>query len=324
MIASTSRYLLLAMVIAWIPRPAAAEDNVLGLPKPHDAQRPGAVVLHGGKRITDDAFERFIALAGGRRAHIVLVPSAGHRRSDYDSDEQFLAVLRHRFNAWVRLVATGRVARFEFLYTDDPGDADDAAFVRPLESATGVWFCGGAQTRLHYRFVSRYPRLTRFQQALRGVLERGGVVGGTSAGMAALPEIMTLTQDQHRTDGPLNAVAAHGLGLLTGAIVEQHFDGRNGRLERFTDLLRDNQRLDKLTGRGEAGAKMLGLAVEEGTALVVQEDRLEVVGRGGAHVFIKSSGDSTIVWHTLRPGSRAALKRERRGEVTLVREASAH
>jgi cyanophycinase len=183
-----------------------------------------------------------------------------------------------------------------------------------------VWFSGGLQTRLNYRFVGRFPRQTRFQVALRGVLERGGVVGGTSAGMAALPEIMTLRQDQRRTAGPLSAVAGHGLGLFTGAIVEQHFDGRNGRLERFTDLLRDGPRLDQLSGRDRAGANMLGLAVEEGTALVMRADRLEVVGDGGAHMFLKSSGDSTIVWHALPSRSKAALKRDRRGSIMLARE----
>jgi cyanophycinase-like exopeptidase len=37
--------------------------------------------------------------------------------------------------------------------------------------------------------------------------------------------------DRSRVDGPLSAVAVHGLGLITGAIVEQHFDGRGGRLD---------------------------------------------------------------------------------------------
>lgn len=161
--------------------PAAPEDNVLGLPKPRDARRLGAVVLHGGGRITDDAFNRFIALAGGPRARLVLVPSAGYRPRDYDNNEQFLAAMRNRFSSWVDLPSTGQAAHFEFLYTDEPDDADEAAFVRPLETATGVWFCGGDQTRLNYRFVGRFPRRTKFQAALRGVLERGGVVGGTSA-----------------------------------------------------------------------------------------------------------------------------------------------
>ena len=45
------------------------------------------------------------------------------------------------------------------------------------------------------------------------------MVGGTSAGMAALPEIMTLYQDRKHEQAPATAVAAHGLGLFDGAIV---------------------------------------------------------------------------------------------------------
>jgi len=51
---------------------------------------------------------------------------------------------------------------------------------------------------------------------------------------------------------------------------------------------------------------------------------MEVVGDGDAHVFLKSPGDATIIWHTLRSGSKAALKRNRQGEVTLTREAPPH
>jgi cyanophycinase len=311
-------YAVLTLALACSASPATA-DNVAGLPGPREGGRPGAVVLHGGGGLDDDTFDRFVALAGGPLARIVIVPSAGYRRGDYDSDELFLAALRRRFSGWLRLAAAGRVKSVEFLATDDPKDADDAGFVRPLATATGVWFSGGVQGRLNYRFVGDFPRQTRFQAALRAVLERGGVVGGTSAGMAALPEIMTLTQERRGTDGPLRVVAGHGLGLLTGAVVEQHFDSRSGRLERFTGLLRDDDRLDRLAGRAGAGSRMVGLAVEEGTGLVVQADRLEVTGGGDAHVFVKAGG-AKLTWHTLHPGDKAVLRRDRRGEVLLVRE----
>jgi cyanophycinase-like exopeptidase len=118
---------------------------------------------------------------------------------------------------------------------------------------------------------------------------------------------------------PSRAVVGHGLGLLTNAIVEQHFDGRNGRFERFAGLLRDDERLDILTRREGAGARMMGLAVEERTALVLQSNRLAVVGNGNAHVFIKSLEQQQIVWHTLGPQSNALLKYDERGQATLVR-----
>jgi len=294
-----------------------AEDNILGLPPPRDSARPGAVMLHGGGRITNDVFARFVELAGGKQARIVLIPSAGYRTSDYENRRAFAEMLNRRFSSWVRLASTGQVTKFEFLHTDDPDAADDPAFVGPLASATGVWFCGGDQSRLNHRYVGDYPRQTRFQAALREVLVRGGIVGGTSAGMAALPEIMTLDQ-RGNAGGQLSAVAAHGLGLFNGAIVEQHFDERNGRLERFTGLLRDSLRLDNLAGRRGVGPHMLGLAVESSSALVLQADRLEALGDKNAHVFIKSPGGRTITWHTLKSSDKATLTRDPRADVMLV------
>jgi cyanophycinase len=312
------RGVVLLVVIGGAGSGGRAEESILGLPAPRDPGRPGAVMLHGGGEFTDDAFARFIELAGGRQARVVLVPSAGYRRADYDSPEQFANVLKRRFSSWVRLASAGGVKSFEFLATDDPADADDPAFVRPLASATGVWFSGGLQPRLNYRYVGPFPRQTRFQAALRDVVARGGVVGGTSAGMAALPQVMTLYQEHGTTNGPLGVVPAHGLGVFDGAIVEQHFDGRSGRLERFTGLLRDAARLDRLAGRRGAGGRMLGLAVETSTALVLQSNRLEVVGVGNAHVFSKSADGRVITWYTIQPGDKALLQRDAPGHTVLV------
>jgi cyanophycinase-like exopeptidase len=106
--------------------------------------------------------------------------------------------------------------------------------------------------------------------------------------------------------------------LFDGAIVEQHFDVRSGRRERFTGRLRDPSRLDRLAGRPGKGRRMLGLAVEAGTGLVVQADRLDTVGAGSAHVFIKSLDQQAITWHTLSSGDKAMLQRNGRGKVELV------
>lgn len=295
-----------------------AEDNVLGLPAARDPARPGSVMLHGGGRFTSEAFDRFIELAGGSEARIVLVPSAGYCRSEYSNQEQFAAALNNRFGSWLKLASNGRVRSVEFVATDNPADAEDEGFVRPLTQATGVWFGGGAQSRLNYRYVGQHPKQTRFQTVLREVVRRGGIVGGTSAGMAALPEIMAMSQSRPRPNGPVNVVAAHGLGLFDGAIVEQHFDGRSGRLERFTGLLRDPDTLDRLTGRPGASQRMLGLAVDGSTALVLRSDRLEALGEGHAHVFIKSPDQRTIGWHTLKSGDTIALKQSAPGQMILA------
>ena len=162
------RILPLVWVLAGLLTGAAVgADNPIGLPVAAASGHPGAVVLHGGGELSDDVFERFITLAGGKEARIILVPSAGYRHSDYENEQQFLRVMHERFSGWVRLASTGHIRSFAFLYTDDPTDADAAAFVRPLETATGVWFCGGLQPRLNYRFVGEFPEKTRFQLAAR-------------------------------------------------------------------------------------------------------------------------------------------------------------
>lgn len=311
------RWSLCAVLITYAP--AAAEESAIGLPAPLDPQRPGSVMLHGGSTITEDAFERFVELAGGRDARIVLVPCAGYRRADYRSEAQYQQALRYRFSSWVDLATAGQIRSFRFLYTDTPDDAERGAFVRPLETATGVWFSGGEQSRLNWRFVGNFPQVTRFQQALREVVQRGGVVGGTSAGMAALPEVSTLWERYDDDTAPATAYARHGLALFNRAIVEQHFDARGGRLERFTGLLRDTAQLNRLAGRDSGGETMLGLAVEERTALAIRANRLAVLGLGKAHVFLKSDGGRVITWHELEPGETAQFQIGPTGGATLER-----
>lgn len=302
----------------------SAEENLLGLPESLDADRPGAVMLHGGGLVTDDAFDEFIELAGGREARVVFVPSAGYSVGSYADEEEFLGVVSSRYSAWSNLAEEGRIREFCFLYTDEPADADDAAFTKPLEEATGVWFSGGHQAKLNEKYVGDWPTQTRFQELVRKVVERGGIVGGTSAGMAALPEVMTLWEDRAVTNAPAVAVTAHGFGLLTRAVVEQHFDARGGRFERFFQLLRDGEKIDSLTGRPGTSEEMVGLAVEEDTAVVAQNDRLNVLGKRKAHVFLKSEAGRSIQWKELNAGETARLRRSvpkpQREEILLVHE----
>ena len=296
------------------------EESLIGLPSPVDPKRPGAVVLHGGGGISQDVFDRFVELAGGRNASIVFVPSAGYGLADYDSEAEFQEVLARRFGSWVGLQGSGRIRKLTFLHTDDPEDADDADFVEPLADATGVWFCGGDQGRLNYRYVADFPGKTKFQERLRNVVARGGVVGGTSAGTAFMPEIMTMWEEREYRGAWPKVVAAHGLGLFDKAIVEQHFETRGGRLERFTRLLRESARLDELTTRRGSGERMIGIAVEEPAAVVIRGNHLAVLGDGSVHMFLKSNAGKTLAWHELKSGETAQLRRNLQQDVSLGRE----
>jgi hypothetical protein len=69
--------------------------------------------------------------------------------------------------------------------------------------------------------------------------------------------------------------------------------------------LLDNRRLQSVAGNGVASEGMIGLAVEERTALLLQGNRLRVFGNARAHVFLKSPDQKTITWHELQPGDAA-------------------
>jgi cyanophycinase len=106
------------------------------------------------------------------------------------------------------------------------------------------------------------------------VLERGGVVGGTSAGAAAMSQVMIRFG---RTATP--SIGA-GFGLLAGAVVDQHFSQR--------------KRETRLLGVLKQHADLIGLGVDERTALIVSGNKLRVVG-------------DNVVSLRLNPGEQAEL-----------------
>ena len=112
-----------------------------------------------------EIYQRFIELAGGPDAHIVLVPTAGGAE-EYDDFYQGM-------NAW----RANGVRNLTLLHTTDPTVADTDEFIEPLETAGGVFFFGGRQWRL----VDAYGG-TKTEAAFREVLERGGVIGGLVRG----------------------------------------------------------------------------------------------------------------------------------------------
>ncbi len=262
-------------------------------------------MLHGGGRYVDE-IGKFIELAGGRQAKIVLIPSGTYEQDDYASQEEFVTHLESRYGWWLGLAKQGRIAGFNFLYTDNQTDADDAKFLANLREATGVWIPAAYQDKLAWRFSHRFSNhndssLSLFQRLLRDVVARGGVVGGFGGGMAALPELMILTKIPAGEHDVTEAAIYPGLGLFNGAIVDQNFDAFGGRLERFTGLLKNTAKLNEVVTWPAAARNMIGLAVERDTAIIIQGNTIQLIGQRHAHIFLKRNGDRTISWEMLSP-----------------------
>jgi cyanophycinase len=264
------------------------------------------VVLHGGGA-TGEMINIFPTLTPVAKPRLVHCPTAREscQPSPQVSPQAFAAHLEATFDVWRNLEKSGSIERLDFLTTNTAADANRAAFVAPLTAANALWFCGGDQRHLA-RFYVDAAKPTLFQQEVLAMLRRGGAVGGSSAGLAIQPDIM-IEGGSPENGKPAQATLAHGLGTLKNVLAEQHFDARAGRIERLTSLLRDHARLRKFapTCRPQ---EMIGLAIEEDTALIVQANRLRVTGKKLAHVFLQSATARSITWHALKPGDAAQIR----------------
>jgi cyanophycinase len=137
---------------------------------------------------------------------------------------------------------------------------------RPIEGAAGVFFTGGDQLRItsHLGDTPAYRRIA-------ALLDEGGIVAGTSAGAAVMSDTM-LVDGQSETTPTIGEVVrlAPGLGFLQGAIVDMHFSER-GRLGRLLGAIAQNSR-------------MLGIGIDEDTAIEVSRSCLTVLGNGGVYI----------------------------------------
>jgi cyanophycinase len=219
--------------------------------------KSGALVIVGGAMRDPAIVMRFIELAGGTDAPLVIVPTAGEADS---YDEYWSGLRQFRDNGAKNLTV---------LHTRDPKVADTETFVKPLTAARGVFFGGGRQWRLADAYLD-----TRVQRELQAVLDRGGVIGGTSAGATILGSFLV----RGDTKGNELMVGDHvaGFGFLKNSAIDQH-------------LLRRNRQFD-LIPVIEKRPELLGIGIDEDTAIVVEGDRFDVMGRGYVAIYDAKHG----------------------------------
>jgi cyanophycinase len=229
-----------------------------------------------------EIYSKFIEAAGGPDALIIDVPNAGGA----DSYGQDAAGTRGWKNAGAKNVFV--------LFTKDRKIADSDSFVAVIKKAGGVWFEGGRQ----YHLVEDYGG-TKTEKAFREVLERGGVVGGSSAGASILGDFLVRgapSQNNRIMDYP---GYEKGFAYLKNVGIDQHVVAR----ERLPDLA------DSILTKYP---KLLGISEDEGTAWVVRGDTATIVGRNKAFVYGGSDPtDPGVPFLTLRPGDTYNLATRR-------------
>jgi cyanophycinase len=216
------------------------------------ADRAGALVIVGGGGLPDPIRDRFLELAGGKKARLVIIPTAS-----YKADHPHLLTSP-------RYWRSQGVASVQLLHTRNRAEANRPEFCQPLAGATAVWLSGGDQANLEDAYAG-----TAVERELQKLLARGGVIGGTSAGAAVMGDLMI-------RGGYPRAEEGNGFGLLPGVVVDQHFSNRN--------------RMPRLLGVLEKHPDYVGLGIDESTAAVVRGHTLTAVGTAHVQVCWPAAG----------------------------------
>ncbi|MFO0959383.1 MAG: cyanophycinase [Isosphaeraceae bacterium] len=236
----------------------------------------GTLIICGGGGVPDPVKARFLKLAGGESARLVVIPTAGGWADEPGWDPA---------DPWKKR----GIRRVEVLHTRDRKRADDPSFYRPIDDATAVWISGGYQSWLSEAYVG-----TGVERALARLLQRGGVIGGTSAGASILSKVM---MDGGRVEGE----AGLGFDLAPGVVIDQHFLKRN-RMKRLFRVLSEHDDL-------------IGLGVDEETALEFDLSHNRLMAHGNSYALIcippdrDPDGEPRI--EVLKPGDEADLNRIR-------------
>jgi cyanophycinase len=237
---------LTILLLAFALRAACAAEPA----SPRVGPANGALLVVGGGSMAK-LWPTFLELAGGKDAPIVVIPTAAETIAGDDSAVRALRALG--------------VANVTQIHTRDPKAADTEAFAAPLRTARGVWISGGRQWRLADSYLG-----TRTLRELWAVLARGGVIGGSSAGATIQGSYLVRGAPSGNTImmSPGHEV---GFGFLRATAIDQHVDTR--------------QRAEDLRPVLKAHPALLGIALDEATAILVRGDRAEVLGAGMVRFF---------------------------------------
>src|SRR3954447_8981053 len=148
--------------------------------------------------------------------------------------------------------------------------------LKVLDDARVLFFAGGDQMKITTKFGG-----TLLCDRMREMYQEGATIAGTSSGASVMTEVMMAAGDgdtSHEVGGELRL--APGLGLVSGIIIDQHFAER-GRMGRLLGAVAQNPRL-------------LGVGIDENTALVFQgHEQAGVIGSGAVYIL-----DGRSITHT--------------------------
>lgn len=269
--------------------------SALAKPSQRSHTPKGWFLISGAAGLSRDDFgagvlDRFVSLAGGPDANFVYIPTAS---SGIKLDDGFIYTPPDSDTAAdntpafeIELAKMFGIRHITILHTRSRQTANQTRFVEPLRKANAVWISGGNSGRLADAYLG-----TLTEKEIKAVAARGGVVGGNSAGAIIQGSFIV----RGRPDKPVLMANGHdrGFGFLKNVVINPHLIAA--------------KREEELVNVVDAHPELLGVGIDERTAILLQGDQFEVIGDSKVAIYDNQKHDNRW-YYWLTPGTKFDLR----------------
>lgn len=212
----------------------------------------GKLIIIGGGTIPDSLFTFFANYIGGKDQPIVYIPTA-------TDDEAFIQKKEHL----IKFTSRGFTNLYT-IHTRNKKEADDPKNIALMRSAKGLFFGGGDQDLIAAAYGG-----TQLYDEFIALLNRGGVIMGTSAGATIMGSLL-VGGDARNDLTKINSFKP-AFSFMTNTAIDQHVLARN----RQFDLIPVIQQYPST----------LGVGLDESTAMIVEAGKFKIWGLSYAMIY---------------------------------------
>lgn len=207
--------------------------------------KKGKLIIIGGGAIPDSLFSFFANYCGGKDQPVVYIPTATTDEAYIQNGEHLLKFTSRGFN------------NLSTIHTRNKKEADDPKNIALLRNAKGLYFGGGDQQLIADAYAG-----TKLYDEMIALLDRGGVIMGTSAGATIMGSLMI--GGDARNDISKKYTLNPAFSFMTNTALDQHVLARNRQFDLIPVI--------------EHYPGTLGIGIDESTAIIVEAGQFRVWG----------------------------------------------
>lgn len=258
----------------------SSSSSSTGTEPPVSSSQKQLVVVGGGEP-KEEIRSSLLELSSVPNPKVLIIPQAAR--------EETLESVAQRNVDIFKDLGVEQIMVLDLAYVDQALDSIVASDV--------IWMSGGSQSRLMSVLEERAQGVVL--NAIREKSESGAPIGGSSAGAAIMSEVMITSSYRDEDTGLLTPRISEGLGLWPEVIVDQHFSERN--------------RLERLEIAVQKHSDLIGVGIDERTAVIYDEkqNRFQVTGAGTVTILRatdSTSGSTELEKTILEPGDSFDLE----------------